>query len=199
MDVTIESIAAACGGAERTREGMRCLCPAHDDHEPSLDLTLRDGKILWVCRAGCTNADVLEALRANGAYPRPRGRPPSGATKKPKGPPPWERPFERVYQYHDAHGTVLGEKVRFTDGRKPKFGKRRGPDNWKAPGVEFPVYRLPETLAAVRDGRTILLCEGERDAESAVALGFAATTDLTDPARLVQMAGDSARYWRYPS
>ncbi len=34
------------------------LCPFHDDHDPSLDVTLDTG--LWICRAGCGGGDVFK-------------------------------------------------------------------------------------------------------------------------------------------
>jgi hypothetical protein len=38
------------------------------------------------------------------------------------------------------------------------------------------LYRLPEWITAVQAGERVLLCEGERDADTAVRLGYAATT-----------------------
>jgi hypothetical protein len=38
------------------------------------------------------------------------------------------------------------------------------------------LYRLPALIAAVKSGKQVLITEGERDADTAVALGFAATT-----------------------
>lgn len=71
----------------------RCRCPAHDDGQASLDIV--DGEIcaLWICRAGCSQEDVTEALRRLGLIggqrretaPRPapaRSRP----TDKPSDP-----------------------------------------------------------------------------------------------------------------
>ena len=37
-------------------------CPAHDDKNPSLSITEKDGKILLKCWAGCTNEEVVDAL-----------------------------------------------------------------------------------------------------------------------------------------
>ena len=39
------------------------LCPAHEDHSPSLSIAVgRDGRILITCHAGCRTIDVLRAL-----------------------------------------------------------------------------------------------------------------------------------------
>ncbi len=41
-------------------------CPAHDDHNPSLSITERDGKVLVHCFAGCPQAAVLNSLTRMG-------------------------------------------------------------------------------------------------------------------------------------
>lgn len=38
------------------------LCPAHDDKNPSLSITEKDGKILLNCWAGCTCDEIIDAL-----------------------------------------------------------------------------------------------------------------------------------------
>ena len=44
-------------------------CPAHDDSNPSLSLTVKgDGKILWHCFAGCSQEAVQEALGLGSKY-----------------------------------------------------------------------------------------------------------------------------------
>jgi putative DNA primase/helicase len=50
------------------RTGM-CRCPAHDDENPSLHISDKDGKVLWKCFAGCTQEKVGDALRQRGLWP----------------------------------------------------------------------------------------------------------------------------------
>lgn len=64
-----ELIASALN-ARRTRPGRWIArCPAHDDRNPSLSIAEASGKVLVHCFAGCSQADVIEALRARGLWP----------------------------------------------------------------------------------------------------------------------------------
>jgi hypothetical protein len=49
-------------GVKPRRDGFSALCPAHDDHTPSLMVGQgEDGKVLLHCHAGCEKPDILEA------------------------------------------------------------------------------------------------------------------------------------------
>jgi len=50
-----------------------CCCPAHDDHSPSLSLDWKDGKLVWHCWAGCSQADVQAELKRRGLLGKPDG------------------------------------------------------------------------------------------------------------------------------
>ncbi len=43
-------------------------CPAHDDRNPSLSVSDKNGKILVHCWAGCTQEEVIGALRGMGLW-----------------------------------------------------------------------------------------------------------------------------------
>ena len=43
-------------------------CPAHDDRNPSLSVSDKNGKILVKCWAGCTQEEVIGALRGMGLW-----------------------------------------------------------------------------------------------------------------------------------
>jgi hypothetical protein len=50
-------------GVGQRGEGYKALCPAHDDHEPSLSVNEgEDGRVLVKCFAGCKTEDVVAAL-----------------------------------------------------------------------------------------------------------------------------------------
>lgn len=95
MSASAESIATALEG-RRTTGGWRARCPAHADKHPSLDIAERDGRALFVCRAGCSQRDVIDALTVRGLWSagdRRRQRPirdpfPASAFREPTTPPP---------------------------------------------------------------------------------------------------------------
>ena len=63
----IDWIAHQLGKATRTGNGWSCLCPAHDDHKPSLSLSLNEeGALLAHCYAGCSFSDIMFDLRKRG-------------------------------------------------------------------------------------------------------------------------------------
>jgi hypothetical protein len=49
----------------------RALCPAHDDHSPSLAITQKpDGMILFKCQSqGCSQQEIIAALEERGLWP----------------------------------------------------------------------------------------------------------------------------------
>jgi hypothetical protein len=92
-------------------------------------------------------------------------------------------PIIATYPYVDETSAFLFEVVRFdTPNPDDRFRQRR-PDGaggwiWNVKGVRTRIlYRLPALIEAVKASQRILVCEGERDANTAVALGFTATTN----------------------
>jgi 5S rRNA maturation endonuclease (ribonuclease M5) len=80
----------------------------------------------------------------------------------------------KTYDYCDENGEFLFQVCRF----EPKDFRPRRPDGkFTLEGVRRVLYRLPELLKAVADGRLVYVCEGEKDADSIHKIGFAATTN----------------------
>jgi putative DNA primase/helicase len=61
--ISAREIAQALGG-HRHGSQYRCKCPAHNDHDPSLDVRDTVGGVLVNCKAGCSQRDVIAALVA---------------------------------------------------------------------------------------------------------------------------------------
>jgi hypothetical protein len=85
-----------------------------------------------------------------------------------------------TYDYVDEHRALLHQTVRY----EPKAFRQRRPDPdnagrwiWNLRGIRTVLYRLPDLLAAMANGDTIYIAEGEKDADNLRALGFIATTN----------------------
>jgi hypothetical protein len=62
--MSAEAILSRCQNVRKTGPGRWiCSCPAHEDKNPSMNVReLPDLKVLMICRAGCTNREIVEAL-----------------------------------------------------------------------------------------------------------------------------------------
>ncbi len=83
-----------------------------------------------------------------------------------------------IYGYPDADGNPHYEVVRY----EPKSFRQRRPDghgghSWSVAGLERVPYKLPSLRAHIEHKRTIVVCEGEKDADTLGALGVCATTN----------------------
>lgn len=156
----------------RNGKGWTACCPAHDDSNPSLSVAESvNGGVVLHCHTGCTPEAVCEAIgiKLVDLMP-PRKKTHHGGSGVPHG------PIVKTYQYRDESGNLLFEVVRF----EPKSFRQRRPDGdgswvWNVDGVRRVLYKLPEVLAGLREGKTIFISEGEKDVEALVAAGFLAT------------------------
>ena len=155
----------------RTGRNVRLLCPAHDDHDPSLDVAEGDdGRPLVQCRShGCSFEDIVTAA---GLDPTDFA-PDAGAGEwTPYGP-----AIER-YPYTDERGVLLFEILRTADkqfpGRVPDSGTKTG-WRWKLGDVERVPYHLPALVESARAGGTVYVAEGEKDVHALEKIGLTAT------------------------
>ena len=100
------------------------------------------------------------------------------AEPPPEKPAPVKWPIRKRYPYHNAEGAHVYDVVRFdTEIRDDRFRYQRANGEWKLGKTPRVLYHLPETIAAVKADQRILVCEGERDSDTATALGYVATTN----------------------
>jgi hypothetical protein len=160
------------GDVKPRGSGWRCLCPAHDDTNPSLDIDEgRDHRVLLCCRSrGCSAASIVGALGLglrdlfNGTF--------NSSNLS------FDERLVTAYDYRDERGALLFQAVRLTEPkdfrqRRPKAG---GGWEWKLGDTRRVLYRLPELLAA-DTAATVYLVEGEKDADNLAKLGLVATTN----------------------
>ena len=111
----------------------------------------------------------------------------------------WDHPLA-FYDYRDAAGELAyqvvrlkettGDKVDKTFRQRSYWPDNKDPKVWKVSGMPgwvwavsdesynaAPIYRLPETVAAIRAGKPIYIVEGEKDVETMTRLGYPATTN----------------------
>jgi len=173
--MTAEELIRKLDGVRETSDGWTARCPAHEDTNPSLSISQGDdGRILLHCHAGCSPETVVFALGLSMADLFPDSVPKTAT-------PPVAKPSGRIvamYDYKDEEGRLLYQVVRF----EPKDFRQRQPRpdgnwDWNVRDVRRVPYRLPELIAAVREGKIIFVVEGEKDADSLVDVGLIATTN----------------------
>ena len=62
MSLTLDSLLEKLSGVRKSGSAYMARCPAHEDTNPSLSITEREGKILLKCQGGCETARVCEHL-----------------------------------------------------------------------------------------------------------------------------------------
>jgi putative DNA primase/helicase len=147
-------------------------CPAHRDSNPSLSISEGEGgRLLLHCHAGCSFESICAALQVSAAEL-------AGSANVVKRGRPQKFTIAATYDYCDADGAPLFQVC----GMEPKAFRQRRPDataldgfTWNLKGVRQVPFRLPELTAALRDGDTVFIAEGEKDVEALRANGFAAT------------------------
>lgn len=160
--MTLEELLDRLEGVRTAGNGYVAICPAHDDREASLGITEGDEGLMLKCYAGCDTNDVRMALGLEWSdlfyhsvnYAEP----------------------EAIYTYNDENGEQLFQAVRFPG---KKFRQRHWGENreeiWSMEGVRRVPYRLPEVISAVAAGKTIYVCEGEKDVHALLEAGKEAT------------------------
>jgi putative DNA primase/helicase len=176
-------------GVRPAGDGWTARCPAHDDRNPSLSITVADsGKILLHCHAGCETADVIHAagfepslLNGTAASTRP--------TRKTKKPQSWGTKQAAIagaaraangkavddYDYCDDQGDIKLCVIRIAQPKGKTFRPIHPSDGrWHLGDPEglLPLFNLPAVIAA----DLVLIAEGEGCALAAREYGTTATT-----------------------
>jgi putative DNA primase/helicase len=168
--MTAKELAERLAPFRQIGKNFRVHCPAHDDGAPSLDLSDGDTCVLLVCRAGCDQESVIDAVCAKAGIER--------RDLVFRECEPTHRRIVVTYDYHTAEGTLLFQVVRYA----PKNFRQRRPNgrggwSWTLDGIQPVLYHLPEVLNAVKTGRRVRIVEGEKDSDNLRALGLIATTN----------------------
>ncbi len=170
----LTSVASTTGKpSKKSGAGYSACCPAHDDENPSLSIREgNDGKILLHCFAGCPVDAICHALGLEVSDLFESDFPPK------------EKQYRTtIYAYRDETGKELYRKIRTEPGPNGKdktFHFEHSDSNGQivphTRGCRRVLYRLPEILKAIAEGKRIYLVEGEKDADNLHSLGLVATT-----------------------
>ena len=173
------------------------LCPSHDDNSASMSITMEIDRILLYCHSGCTIDNIclsLEIEQPDLFVSRDKTQInkvpiPLKLVKKQKRMKADINADSKVVFFSSKHKKNVTESVRYSyinaDGKTayhvirsdPKDFRPMTPDGFlDHEGVERLPYRLPELLQGVKDLKLIILLEGEKDVDSAMAMGLIATT-----------------------
>lgn len=165
-----EAVSAALRGQK-----TMTLCPAHDDHSPSLSVAPGVSQpVVFKCHAGCDQDSIVaagELAWADICAPLDPDPPPDRNRWTPAG------TASHIYPYRLRNGVLSFEVLRVPlDGGKKRFMQRR-PDPtapsghaWNLDTATRVLYRLPEVCAAVRNGHTIHIAEGEKCVHALLAV-----------------------------
>jgi hypothetical protein len=106
--MTAAELATKLGG-KKVGRGYMALCPAHDDHTPSLSIIDSDDEVLVHCHAGCSQEAVIQVLRDFGYWEeKPRRKARARAASKRGGGAPVRR--SKRASVHQVPPTDRGEK-----------------------------------------------------------------------------------------
>lgn len=179
--MTAEELAGQLGGKRSGPGQWTARCPAHEDSTPSLSIADgRNGAPVVHCHAGCSQDDVIAALRSRGLWPSSgESRPdlPAGVLPSLDG-----LDCSSSWRYRGADGQTLGHVARY-DGRGGKelrpYFKREGSE-WRMGAAELPRPLYGLDRLADRPDAPVIVCEGEKAADAAERLSPAVVA-VTSP------------------
>ena len=150
----------------------QAICPAHDDHNPSLTIKVEKDKILLSCHAGCSTEDVTNAvgLKMSDLF-----------LNSPKKNYVENQKYQIKFDYCDEHGALIFASVKTIANGEKKISYCQYDYNlkpvWNLNGVTLIPYRLPELIQALSQKETIFIPEGEKDVDNLLKIGLSATTN----------------------
>ncbi|MEE2667928.1 MAG: hypothetical protein VYD95_03605, partial [Pseudomonadota bacterium] len=164
MNTLVDNWELFCSKLEQVKhnkKGIAALCPSHNEENPSLTASCKSEKILVKCQTGCTFEEIASALEME----QSQFFAPEETTLRKK--------IVAKYRYKYKEGNHAFDIVRF----EPKDFRPQRPDGkWTLEGVERVPYHLPQLLTGIKEGKDILILEGEKDCDNAEKIGLVATT-----------------------
>lgn len=139
----LEKILRKLKEVSKKSNGYKALCPAHDDHNPSLEVWEKNGQVRFKCWAGCKTKEIKKHLELEDS-----------------------RNVSANYDYRDINGQIVYRICRTEN--KVFFVQHE--DNGKfvpGRGDAKPIpYNLPGVVEAIEKKFIIFIPEGEKDVEN---------------------------------
>lgn len=147
----------------------RCPFPSHGSEDKHSSFSVNAEKGTWICHKEQLNGGLLDLARNLGAE-RPAFLDGGGNGLKS------EENIVESYGYKDEHGQLSYWVLR----KKPKGFLQARPDGqggkiYDLRAVTPLPYHLPELITAIDNGEAVFVTEGEKDADTLMSFGFAAT------------------------
>lgn len=188
---------------------VQAKCPCHNDKNASLTISHMGDKTFMYCHAGCETGDILESvgLKMSDLYDQPLQQ-----DSKSNG------NIEKNYKFFEENGDLAYEKIRFKGKKFSHRRYENGVEVWglsegvytetfpgsnsysmkDRPGAKelwFPerehiLYNLPNLIEGVKNGQTVYIVEGEKDADNVIKRGLIATTTSIGATK-----GDLGKKW----
>lgn len=159
--MTFDEFCSRLNGVKGTGSKRTAKCPAHEDHTPSLSVSIGDNQnIVVYCHKGCTATEIVDSM----------GLSMKDLLMDQSMNKPITKTETACYKYTDIHGNLLGEKVRYSD---KSFTWRYLDPTKKNYTYQKPkgitLYNAPATLH-----NPVYIAEGEKDVNTLTRLGKAA-------------------------
>ncbi len=167
------------------------LCPSHDDRNPSLSITEKDGDILVHCHAGCTQKSVTNKLKEMGLWWSSR---PAKTAKESSPPPKTGKPFSsleeitdffrkgkeqaesQVYHYPGDWGVIRIDFIKNEEKKKLIRPFHSVPGGFALGDPPGPLSLYSTRNLAVGKDSTIYVVEGEKCVDAMGQIGLPAVT-----------------------
>lgn len=194
VDNNTQEFLSRLDGVIKTSNGWDARCPCrNDDHNPSLSIAERDGVVLVHCHraGGCsveqiTNAvglTVKDLMSPDGSreWSERQSPKPFSPSRPLNIAEPQKLKMVAKYNYVSETGELLFQKVRYIKENGKKTFRQRRPDgnggfSYKLDDTPKVLYNLPKVIRAKERGETVIVVEGEKDADTLNEMGLCATT-----------------------
>lgn len=194
---------------------VQAKCPCHNDKNASLTISYnsKEEKTMLYCHAGCNTKDIVESvgLKMSDLFDKP-------LEVEDKHKSAFEKDIEAIYKFYDENGDLAYEKIRkkgkkflhrryidgelvwgleegiytetFKGSKTWSIKAREGAEKAFYPAQEQLLYNLPNLIKAIKEGKTVFITEGEKDADNVILRGEVATTTSIGATK-----GDLGKKW----